>query len=590
MPPQSHWVDGYGPVRYGWRAEGDYTFYRRIGIVEGLFDTDGVDCEGRADLSMHLHLNLKTRLSPQKLRAHILLAWSVMRQKHVLLSTRVMDGADLNHALSSGDVVKGERLQDNDAKDRFFVFKPCRQPGSMLTEAAQHAVFVEDHSSRVDVKEFFIHTQNTRRCINPEQAMSKLYILPVTESQLHLVFIAAHQIVDGLTSSRWMASFIHLLNLSRQQLESETEALCSSTPLTRFPPAQEALYPLIKGSEARQRWSWLLSRILRHTRRSNPAAFQNPLRRTDHLSRAAALNPKFPGVLDYSRLPPQNTFPLTAVLSPASTRRISRICRDAKISVGSGCFALVAIVMMLFEEKRNPQIPLHERLPFVGSFPINPRPFLSGEPTTGKEDSLMLAFSDGITLPFLSSDLSLKGRIRLLGKMAHRQLRQYQKRPRSKEEQIQMGSRSPTQLIPLLYLNTMEYLERKSQPERKRGWNIQGAYPAAVSPTMSTCGVSSVGARGSVLRKGMYDTSTELPEHVDVVADFRGQDSRVRAREGEFLVGVIGDDVLRFGVSYDGCAIDPALAEQWKDVMERILEEPGIQEAARQDERSAHKL
>jgi hypothetical protein len=283
------------------------------------------------------------------------------------------------------------------------------------------------------------------------------------------------------------------------------------------------------------------------------------------------MQPTFSAVLDYSCKPPLNTFPIRAVLGAEATRKISRICREAKISVGSGCFALVAIVMMLFEEKIHPNIAPHKRLPFVGSFPVNPRPFLSGLPTTGKEDSLMLAFSDGVTLPFLESSLDLEGRIRLLGKQAQRQLRQYQKRPRSLEEEVQLGSRSPTQLLPLLYLNSIEAAGHLGHGP---GWNVQGAYPAKKSSTLATCGVSSVGARGSVLFSGKYDTTSELPDGVDLRADLRAQDGSVRARDGEFLVGVIGDhDVLRFSVSYDGCAIDPVLANRWKDVIESILEE-----------------
>lgn len=591
MAPEAGWLDGYATDRYDWRADGGNTFYRYLGIVESLFDTDGIDFEGRADLSIHLHLELKTRLSPQDLRARILFAWSVMRQKHILLSARVVNGVDLTTTISSEDNTEQEQLRNIGAKDHFFVYQPCREPAATLAEAARHTVFIEDHIPRVDIHEFFIHTLNTGRCIDEGHALSKLFVLPIEANQLHLIFSAGHEIVDGLTSQRWMSSFIHLMNLPNQQLEAEAAALCSSSPLLRLPPAQEALYPPMIGSNAKQRWSWLLTRILRHVRHPNPAAFQNPLRRSKALPRGIALSPMFRDVLDYSRVPPLNTSPLRAVLSPAATKRLTRICREAKISVGSGGFALVALVMMHFEEKRHPDVPTHKRLPFVGSFPINPRPFLSGEPTTGKEDSLMLAFSDGITLPFLPSGLDLEGRIRLLGKQAHRQLRQYQKRPRSLNEEVRMGSRSPTQLLPLLYLNTMEYLERKSQPHRKRGWNIQGGYPAATAPTMSTCGVSSVGFRGAVLFKDKYDTSAPLPEHVDLVADFRAQEASVRARDGEFLVGVVGDsDVLRFGVSYDGCAIDPELAEQWKDVVEHILEEPGRDQLSRQAAVSRPKL
>lgn len=230
------------------------------------------------------------------------------------------------------------------------------------------------------------------------------------------------------------------------------------------------------------------------------------------------------------------------------------------------------MVMMLLEEQRNPHIPDDERLPFVGSFPINPRPFLTGEPTTGKEDSFMLAFSDGVTLPFLPSHLDFEGRLRLLGKQAARQLRQYQKRPRSLEEQVHLGSKNPSQFFPMFYLGMMEGLEARSVPDKKRHWNFQGQYSAKVGSTLPTCGVSSVGPRSTVISSGRYDV-TKLPPGQDVVADFRSLMASVRARHNEFLVGVVGDnDHLRFQVSYDGCVIDPELAAEWKTVIENILE------------------
>ncbi|KIW23852.1 uncharacterized protein PV07_12020 [Cladophialophora immunda] len=579
----AEWLESYATRRHDWRQTTTahrVVYYRRIGIVEGLFNTDGTEFEGRADLTMHLHVEMRTSLDPEALRARILLAWSVLRKKHALLSARVASAVDVHGGQSS--FAPGERL---------YVFEPSRDPGEMLSEAKKHAVFVEDHYPQADADEFFVHTLNSSRCIDEARALSRLYVMPVKSAadgldQLHFMFIAGHEIVDGLTSMRWMASFVDLLNQSAGQLSSEADLLCTTAPVERLPPAQESLYPPVKGSPARQRWSWLLTRILRHTRKPPPASFQNPLRRRTALPRAVALDPKFASVLDYTRTPPLNTFPLRAVLGPVSTRRLSRVCRQAGISIGSGCFALVAVVMMLFEERRHPHVPTHQRLPFVGSFPVNPRPFLGGKPTTGKEDSLMLAFSDGITLPFLPSDLDLEGRLRLLGKQAHGQLRRYQKRPRSVAEEIHLGSRSPSQLLPLLYLSTLEYLERKSQSARKRGWNVQGAYPASTGSGLATCGVSSVGARGSVIASGKYDTrgdQSALPTPgpggagargtCDVVADFCNLHTTVRARDGEFLVGVAGDgDHLRFGVSYDGCAIDPGLASEWKLVMERILE------------------
>lgn len=573
MSSKADWLESYATDRHDWHeitSDGRLSYFRRIGVVETMFDIDGCDFEGRADLTIDLQVEVKTSLSVQSLNERILQAWSILRQEHVLLSAKVADAKE---------IVTGN--PDYAAEDRLFVFQPASTPDEMLAKARKQTRFLEEHYDKVDIAEFFIHTLNSSRCIDASTALGRLFVLPVKLDErgvchLDLVLIAAHEITDGLSSTRWMAHFVDLLNASSQQLSCHASQLCDKSAARRLPPAQESLYPPIQGNLARQRWSWLLSRILRHTRKPPPASFQNPLRRKIPLDKAKALDAKFSAVLDYSRVPPLNGYRIRADLSPASTHRLMELCRRARISIGSGCFALVAIVMMLFEERRDPDISADQRLPFVGSFPINPRPFLKGTPTTGKEDSLMLAFSDGITLPFLSSELDFEGRLQLLGKQAARQLRQYQKRPRSLEEEIHLGSKSPTQLFPLLYLATMERREMRSSPDKKRGWNIQGGYPATTSATLATCGVSSVGSRSSTISSGKYDTS-HLPPGEDVVADFRNLSTSVRARDGEFLVGVIGDQGrIRFEVSFDGCGIDPDLAQEWKHVLENILESGGV--------------
>ncbi|EXJ87925.1 hypothetical protein A1O1_04852 [Capronia coronata CBS 617.96] len=563
------WLGSYATTRHDWhtlRTKDHSGYYRRIGIVESLFDVDGSEFEGRADITTDLLVELRTSLTLSALRDRILQAWSVLREKHVLLASRVVKAADLlPHQFN------------NSPEERLFVFEPNTTSETMLSKAKDSLTFVEDHYPQVSIDEFFIHTLNTGRCLDASKALSRLYVMPIDSPDnamqaVHFILVAAHEITDGLTVMRWMSSFIDLLNASAPQLAYEAESLCSVSPVARLPPAQETLYPPITGSAAKERWSWALSRILRHTRKLPPAAFQNPLRRRLPLTRATPMRPEFPAILDYTHVPPINTFAVRAALSPRASQRLTQMCRDARISIGSGCFALVAVAMMLMEERRNPHVPQHERQPFVGSFPVNPRPFLTGRSTVGREDSLMLAFSEGVSLPFLPSDFDLDRRLRLLGRQADRQLRQYQKRPRSLEEEIHLGSKSPTQLLPLLYLDTMERLEARCDATRKRGWNVQGDYPASTTSRLATCGISSVGDRGSIIRSGKYDTRM-MPSGKDIAADFRNLESNVRARDGEFLVGAVGDNgQLRFNASYDGCAIDPALAEEWKQTMETLLE------------------
>ena len=111
--------------------------------------------------------------------------------------------------------------------------------------------------------------------------------------------------------------------------------------------------------------------------------------------------------------------------------------------------------------------------------------------------------------------------------------------------------------------------------------DFQGAYKPAVPQTLATCGISSVGDRTGLISSGKYslDSSFMQEEGKDIAADFRNMWSFVRPRDGEFLVGAAGNRdtedgqmQLGFGVSFDGNAIDPVRAREWKEVIEGLLE------------------
>ena len=561
-----HWLHRYATGYHQWRSfkrDGSLFYYRPLGIVESFFDTDGTDFEGRADLNAHLILDSRCLLSKDALRQRICLAWAVLRTQHSLLSGRALAGSDFLPGSDQGN------------RERHFVIEELNDPQKAVQNASDTLVFLEDHYPHIDVEDFYQHVMNTTRAIDSKKALAKLFILPLQplshgRHRFQTILIAAHQITDGLTIYRWNSHLIDLLNLDTVNLEHQLSSLCSSSVSRRLPAAQEDLYPPVRGNLARQRWYWAISRILRHTRRPPPPSFPNPLRRAVMPAQAAPMPPTYSKVLSYSKVPPLNSFTQEASLSPRATNSLRLLCRAAGASIGSGCFALVGLVMMILEERLHPSIALSQRRPFVGSFPVNPRPFLAGPSTTGAEDSLMLAFSDGLTLPFLCSDLPVNGRFKLLARQADRQLRTFQKKKRSREEEIHMGSRSPSQLIPSLYIGSVERAENKVTPERRQGINPQGAYPAKQSETLSTCGVSSVGSRVSLIGSGKYDL--EQPEK-DFVADFRDFKSTVRVRDGEFLVGSAGDkDQLHFSVSFDGNAIDPAKVAVWKSLIEEVLE------------------
>jgi hypothetical protein len=181
----------------------------------------------------------------------------------------------------------------------------------------------------------------------------------------------------------------------------------------------------------------------------------------------------------------------------------------------------------------------------------------------------MLAFSDGLVLPFLPSDTNFEGRFKILAKSAQHQLKTYQKRFRDPLQML--DSHSPVRMLARNYLTAVERAESKLPEQFRTGINPQGAYPANVLISSATCGVSSVGSVKHWVASGKYrldDTSKDL------VADFRGVRRGVRARDDEFLVGSMGDSegMIHFGVSYDASAIDEERVKRWKERIETAMD------------------
>ena len=268
-----------------------------------------------------------------------------------------------------------------------------------------------------------------------------------------------------------------------------------------------------------------------------------------------------------------------AKASKKATQRLHRICREAGASVGAGCFALAALIVMEMHERREPNLALKERKPFVSGFPLNPRAFFDH---TVEPDSLMLAFCDGISLPFLPADLDLEGRLRLLIRQAHRQLAAFQKRadPKQGVTELQyMGSRGGGRILQMQYLMGVERMDLRKPEHMRTGINPQGAYPARPNASQQTCGVSSVGRREHMIRQGMYNLNDETK---DFVADYRNVTATVRPRDDEFLVGIGGsDDGLWVNATIDGNSMDPELVEQWRYRFETILEDDGANALAK---------
>lgn len=190
---------------------------------------------------------------------------------------------------------------------------------------------------------------------------------------------------DGLSSYVWMRDFIKCLNESPEALRKQIGEYIKPERIQKHAPLpQEALYPPIHpGNEARQRWFWAITRVLRHVRRQLPAGFPNPLRRTTP-KESLSLSPIYNAVLDYTKTPPNNT---VSVQLKIPAQRLHRICKQANASIGAGIFALVALTMMEFHEKLSPEVPLKDRKSFITGFPLNPRAFFDHN---NDPDSMML--------------------------------------------------------------------------------------------------------------------------------------------------------------------------------------------------------
>lgn len=185
----------------------------------------------------------------------------------------------------------------------------------------------------------------------------------------------------------------------------------------------------------------------------------------------------------------------------------------------------------------------------------------------------MLAFCDGITLPFLPSSLSVDGRLRLLARQAHRQLASYQKRPRiaSDDAKIQhMSSRGAGRVLANQYVMSVERADSILPEHLRTGIDPQGAYRRGANESLQTCGVSSVGRRDALIKQGMYDLGDESK---DLAVDFRNVLANVRARGGEFLIGIGGSsEGLWVNASIDASTMDPALVDLWRERFEHMLD------------------
>ncbi|RMZ66613.1 hypothetical protein GMOD_00001966 [Pyrenophora seminiperda CCB06] len=534
---QGHWLDKYATNYAKWelsvRPDDFQTFKRPLGLVESSFDADGTYYGGRADMTSLFTLTIQYKLSKSQLRRKIAIAWTSLRLQHPLLFARVMD-----------DPATGTR--------NFAVDVPS-SPEAAIQEVENSIIWFEDTYPEVNAKEVYHHAYNVTRIISPEQCLSKLHILPLTKNpnstySLRLLVVIAHQISDGLSAYSWFSHLIRILNQPSQEILADIEA-CGKAETIQvvLPAAQEGLYPPITGNRARKRWFWALIRVLRHVKKGLPPTFANPLRRTERLETLPPLQPKYEGIFNYNPTtrPPMSCGHISAFLSPCASARFIALCRSANVSIGAGCFALAGLAMMTIRESlsSSDSSTTHTHPAFTASFPLNPRAFFVNPPPA---DSCMLAFSEGIVMPFLSSSLPVEGRFKLVAKHANRGLRVYQKSLKGK------GTTGTPAILD------------KYSPGRLLATGTAGF--------AATCGVSSIGPLAPFFKRGTYDVQN--PSGKDFVADFESVKIGVRAREEEFLIGssTSAEGIVEFGVSYDLNSISEEMAELWKTTIESLLE------------------
>ncbi|XP_014560024.1 hypothetical protein COCVIDRAFT_23778 [Bipolaris victoriae FI3] len=563
---RSHWLDKYANNHAVWKASiapnGNQAFQRPLGLVETSFDADGTYYGGRADMTSLFTLAVQHKLSKDELRHRIALAWTSLRLQHPLLLARVHDDPDTG--------MRG-----------FAVDIPSTQDAA-IQAVNDNIVWIEDAYDEVNDKEIYHHAFNVTRIIEPRKCLSKIHVLPITRLpngtySLRLLIVIAHQISDGLSAYNWFSHFNRIMNQSPHELLADIETFRKADNIKAIlPVAQEDLYPPIVGNKARQRWFWALIRVLRHVHKGLPTTFTNPLRRERRLEVPMPLEPKFDKIFDYSASsrPPMSCGHINAALSASASSRLISLCRSAQVSIGAGCFALAGLAMMSIHESLN---PLSQQPPFTASFPLNPRAWFVNPPPP---ESCMLAFSEGIVMPFLSSELPIEGRFKLVAKHANRELKGYQKRLRGKGTAGPAGildKHSPARLLATGYVAQIEIIQGKLPPERRSSSysNPQGSLLPDMAGFRATCGVSSVGSLATFFKPGAYNLQ-DLGDR-DFAADFRNVNIGVRARENEFLVGSLttAEGIVAFGVSYDLNAISQERAELWKMTIESLLEVGG---------------
>jgi hypothetical protein len=194
---KSPWLSRYANGYHAWQqadVNGRKSWVRRLGIVESLFDIDGRNFGGRADVTGLLSVEMASKLTRQQLKQKIVLAWAATRAKHALLRARTALCSELG-------------LSESDAQQAFII-ETLDNEDEAVAESAKTVCFLEDvyGAGEISRDEFLLHCLNATRVFDPQVHLARIFILPLQVMRnrhlhMNLVFTAAHEVLDGLSVS-----------------------------------------------------------------------------------------------------------------------------------------------------------------------------------------------------------------------------------------------------------------------------------------------------------------------------------------------------------------------------------------------------
>lgn len=169
MSASEHWLDQYSSRYFSWQLgqneDGRPCHYRPLGLVERGFDLDGIGYEGRSDVNALMELSIASRCTPEQIQNRIKLAWTVLRFDHVLLQCTA--------------VFRQQWMKpSHESPVRYCVYCPPLDVQEAISKANRSLTFIKDRPGVFDVRDFYHHSQNVARIVDPKKAMAEVFVAP----------------------------------------------------------------------------------------------------------------------------------------------------------------------------------------------------------------------------------------------------------------------------------------------------------------------------------------------------------------------------------------------------------------------------